>query len=84
MVTHLKLALSQSNHHMDRYSVKNTIFAEKTHAEKTHAFAAPKDATPQKFAEKTFACSHKTANFAKVSSLKSFPLYSNVSLLQSI
>ena len=37
--------------------------------------AAPKDATPPNFAEKTFANRHKTAKFAKVFSLKSFPLY---------
>ena len=36
---------------------------------------APKDATPSNFAEKTFANSHKTAKFAKVFSLESFPLY---------
>ena len=40
------------------------------------AFAAPKDATPPNFAEKTFANSHKTAKSAKVFSLESFPLYS--------
>ena len=39
------------------------------------AFAAPKDATPPNFAEKTFADSHKSAKFTKVFSLKSFPLY---------
>ena len=39
------------------------------------AFATPKDATPPNFAEKTFADSHKSAKFAKVFSLESFPLY---------
>ena len=38
-------------------------------------FAALKDATPSNFAEKTFANSYKTAKFAKVFSLESFPLY---------
>ena len=36
----------------------------------------PKDTTPQNFAEKAFANSHKTPKFAKVFSLESFPLYS--------
>ena len=40
------------------------------------AFAAPKDATPPNFTEKTFANSHKTAKSAKVFSLESFLLYS--------
>ena len=39
------------------------------------AFAAPKDAMPPNFAEKTFVNSHKTAKFAKVCSCESFPLY---------
>ena len=39
------------------------------------ASAAPKDATPPNFAEKTFANRHKTVKFAKVFSLESFPLY---------
>ena len=34
-----------------------------------------KDTMPPNFAEKTFVNSHKTAKFAKVFSLKSFPLY---------
>ena len=34
------------------------------------AFAAPKDTMPQKFTEKTFTNSHKTAKFAKVSPSK--------------
>ena len=34
-----------------------------------------KGATPPNFAEKTFANSHKTAKFAKVFSLESFPIY---------
>ena len=38
-------------------------------------FAVPKDATPQNFVEKTCVNSHKTTKFAKVFSLKSFPLY---------
>ena len=41
-------------------------------------FVAPKDATPPSFAEKTFANRHKTAKFAKVFSLESFPLYSTM------
>ena len=48
------------------------------HGEKFHgllALAAPKDTTPPNFAEKTFANSHKTVKFAKVSPSKSFPLY---------
>ena len=39
------------------------------------ACAAPKDATPLNFAEKTFTNSHKTVKFSKVFSLESFPLY---------
>ena len=39
------------------------------------AFAAPKDAMPPNFTEKTFANSHKTVKSAKVFSLESFPLY---------
>ena len=38
-------------------------------------FAVPNYATPPNCTEKTFAYSHKTARFAKVFSLKSFPLY---------
>ena len=52
---------------------ENMIFAEKLsriahfcHAEGRHV---------PNFAEKTFACSHKTAKFAKVFSLECFPLY---------
>ena len=37
--------------------------------------AVPKDATSPNFVEKTFANNHKTAKFAKVFSLESFPLY---------
>jgi len=40
------------------------------------AFATPKDTMAQNFEAKTFTNSHKTAKFAKVFSLKSFPLYS--------
>ena len=40
------------------------------------SFATAKDATPPNFTEKTFVNSHKTTKFAKVFSLKSFPLYS--------
>ena len=39
------------------------------------AFAVPKDTTTPNFVEKTFANSHKTAKFAKVFYLESFPLY---------
>ena len=39
------------------------------------AFTMPKDTTPLNFTEKTFMNSHKIAKFAKVFSLKSFPLY---------
>jgi len=39
-------------------------------------FAVPKDTVPPNFVEKTVVNSHKTAKFAKVFSLKSFPLYS--------
>ena len=35
----------------------------------------PTDAMPPNFTEKTFTNSHKTVKFAKVFSLKSFPLY---------
>ena len=38
------------------------------------ACATPKKAMPPNFAEKTFSNSHKTTKFAKVFSLKSFPL----------
>ena len=47
-------------------------------AENFHKLLAcvmPKDATPQNFAEKTFANSHKPEKSATVFSLKSFPLY---------
>ena len=37
--------------------------------------AMPKDAMPPNFTEKTFANRQKTAKFAKVFSLESFPLY---------
>ena len=39
------------------------------------ASAAPKDATPPNFTEKTFANRHKTMKFTQVFSLESFPLY---------
>ena len=39
------------------------------------AFAAPMDAMPPNFAEKTFVNSHKTAKLMKVFSLESCPLY---------
>ena len=39
------------------------------------AFSVPKNTTPQNFMEKSFANSHKAVKFAKVSSVKSFPLY---------
>ena len=39
------------------------------------AFAAPKDAKPPNFVEKTFADSHKTATFTKVFSLERFLLF---------
>ena len=42
------------------------------------AFAAPKDAMLPNFEKKTFVNSHKTAKFAKVFSLESFPLYGSV------
>ena len=54
--------------------MKNTIFAKKTFVD--CSLLAPKDVTPQNFAEKTFANNHKTAKFPKVFSLESFPLYS--------
>ena len=47
------------------------------HGENFHGlltFAAPKDATPANFTEKTFVNNHKTTKFAKVFSLKSFLL----------
>ena len=39
------------------------------------ACAVPKEATPANFTEKTFVNGHKTVKFAKVFTLKSFPLY---------
>jgi len=48
------------------------------------AFAAPKDAKPPNFMEKTFADSHKTAKFVKVFSLESFPLYGILSAGQFV
>ena len=42
------------------------------------AFAMPKDTTPPNFVEKTFTDNHKTAKFAKVFSLESFPLYGSI------
>ena len=50
--------------------VKNTIFAEKF-----LWIAAPMDAMPPNFAEKTFVNSHKTAKLMKVFSLEICPLY---------
>ena len=44
-------------------------------------FAMPKDASLSNFMEKTFANCNKTAKFAKVFSLKSFPLYGITLLL---
>jgi len=41
------------------------------------AFSMPKNTTPQYFADKTFANSHKTAKFTKVFTFKNFPLYGN-------
>ena len=38
-------------------------------------FAMPKDITPPNFIKRNFVNSHKTAKFAKVFSLESFPLY---------
>ena len=46
------------------------------HFRKLLACATPMDTTPPTFTENTFANSHKTVNFVKVFSLKSFPLYS--------
>ena len=40
-------------------------------------FAAPKIVTSPNFVKKTFVNSHKTMEFVKVYSLKSFPLYSS-------
>ena len=56
--------------------IANTIFVEKTHRLLT--FAALKDTTLPNFKEKSFANSHKTAKFAKIFSLESFPLYNIV------
>ena len=53
--------------------VKNMICAEKTIVD--CLLVPPTDTTPPKFAEKTLVSSHKTLKFAKVFSLKSFPLY---------
>ena len=55
------------------------IFAEKTFWGLL-ACDAPQDATPPNFTEKTFTKSHKTAKFAKVFSLESFPLLRPCSL----
>ena len=52
----------------------------KTFTDKTFAYCLlvpPKDATPSNFTEKTFTNSQQNLEFAKVSSLKSFPLYSH-------
>ena len=59
-----------------RKFVKNTIFTEKTFAD-CSLLLRQKSHTPN-FAEKTFTNSHKTAKFANVFSLKSFPLYSMI------
>ena len=54
---------------------ENTIFADKTFAD---CSLLPRQRMPRTkfFGKKTFAYSHKTAKFAKVFSLESFPLYS--------
>jgi len=54
--------------------LKNTIFAEKTFTD-CSLLPCRKVPSPQNFTAKTFVDSHKTAKFAKVFSLESFPLY---------
>ena len=52
----------------------------KTFTDKTFVgclLVPPKDATPSNFTEKTSINSQQNLEFAKVSSLKSFPLYSH-------
>ena len=56
--------LSQRNFHRENF---HGLFA-----------GATKDTTPLNVVEKTLVNSHKTLKFAKVFSLKSFPLYSNI------
>ena len=53
-----------------RELVENTVSRRKL--SRLLVFAAPKDAAPPNFAEKTSANSHKTAKIAKVISLESF------------
>ena len=45
---------------------------------RTARFCRAKGCHAPNFAEKTFVCSHKTAKFAKVFSLESFPLYGSL------
>ena len=52
---------------------EKSIFAEKIL--RIAHFCIAKGATPPNFVEKTFTNSHRTAKFAKVFSLESFPLY---------
>ena len=52
---------------------ENKIFAEKTFTD--CLLVPPKDTMPPNVTEKTFVNSHKNSKFAKVFSLKSFPLY---------
>ena len=54
------------------YRIAGTFEGENFHG--LLACAVPKNTMPPNFAEKTFANNHKTAKFAKVFSLKSFPL----------
>ena len=62
-------------------TVQNTVKRETFEGENFRellACAAPKDATPPNFTEKTFVNSHKTVKFAKVFFLKRFPLYGSI------
>ena len=51
------------------------IFMEKTLAD--CLLVLPKDATPPHFADKTFANSHKTSKFVKVSAIRYFNAQQN-------
>ena len=65
------------------FLVKNTIFRGKNFRGLL-TFAAPKDAMPPNFVEKTFADSHKSVKFAKVFSLESFLLYDIINLITGL
>ena len=72
-IQHYRIAENFRGRKLSRIGEKYDFRGENFHG--LLASAVPKDATPPNFAEKTFTNCHKTAKFAKVFSLESFPLY---------